>query len=191
MSLKTTCAYISETDRPKLATQQVSLSLTIVGAQLCEVDKLLVARFARRTTYRGVIKMGIRSRPCWWKLVLWSRRILLTQLMCIHYCAYHVFISFENQQFVFVFLVGLLIFGADQAVHKFSIEFARVRNQFVKMTIICLLTICEKNLYRHWAFDVSMYQCSILLHTLDSSQPEEWISDQRTWTKPIDNVSTI
>ena len=62
---KTTCAYISETNRLKLTTQQVQFSLTIVGVQPCEVDKLLAARFARRTTYRGVIRMGIKSRPCW------------------------------------------------------------------------------------------------------------------------------
>ena len=45
---KTTCAAISETNKPNLTTQQVQLSLTIVVGQPCEVDKLLAARLAHR-----------------------------------------------------------------------------------------------------------------------------------------------
>ena len=73
-----------------------------------------------------------------------------------------------------VFSVSLLVFffGEDQAVQTFSNQLERERNQLVKMTIICVLTICEKNRYRRWAFNVSMYQCSILLHKFGFIQPE-------------------
>ena len=46
MCPKTTCASISETNKPKLTTQQVQPSLTIVVVQPCEVDKLLAAHLA-------------------------------------------------------------------------------------------------------------------------------------------------
>ena len=43
---KTTCASISETNKPKLTTQQVQFSLKIIVVQSCEVDSLFAARLA-------------------------------------------------------------------------------------------------------------------------------------------------
>ena len=46
--------------------------------------------------------------------------------------------------------------------------FERDRNQIVKITLVCFLTIWGKNWCRRSAFDVSMYQFCILCSDLDS-----------------------
>ena len=72
-------------------------------------------------------------------------------------------------------------YGYDQRVQTFSTKLERDRNQLVKMTIICLLTIFEKNRYTHWDFDASMWRWQWQWH-IRMRSPHGVNLALRTWT---------